>query len=259
MKKCAFCPRRADSDEDVFSKWMLRMLPRKEQFRAIERVVATDTYLTHFQKRPYVKARAVCSSCNNNWMSVLENNYAKPAMEPLLFGNVRRVIPYEVTLAIAIYAFKTLVIAVHKDLKLPAFFTVAERVAFRRHFIIPSGVQIWMAKREIPAGKYRYHWESAYGNSQPKASCSYINHMCTWNFQNVILQILASKWQNKLRRNRVPIPFIEQQGYWSDRAIPVWPSNEVDIQWPPPVEIGDNAIKGFAERLHQTQIFPGRA
>jgi len=231
------------------------MLPRKEQFRAIERIVATDKYLHGVRKRPSVKAKAVCTKCNNNWMSVLENNYAKPAMQQLLFGNPKGVIQFEVTLAIAIYAFKTLVMAVHKDLKYPAFFTVAERVNFRRHFIIPRGVQIWMAKREIPAGKYRYHWESAYGNSQPNLPSSYTNHMCTWNFQNVILQIIATKWQNKLRRNRVPMPLIKPESYWNDRAIPIWPPSG-NIQWPPPVEIGDNAIKGFAERLNQTQIVP---
>lgn len=113
-----------------------------------------------------------------------------------------------------------------------------------------------MAKREVPTGKYRYHWESAYGNSKPNLLGAYINHMCTWNFQNVILQIIASKWQNKLRRNRDPIPLIEQESYWSDRSICIWPPSGTDIQWPPPIELGDDAIKGFAERLHQTQISP---
>jgi hypothetical protein len=253
-KKCAFCTRAADSREHIFSDWMLNMLPPNERYALTERIARSGEYVNYKGRRIKLRAKVVCTRCNNNWMSVLEEKHLKPAMEDLLFKDDPALLAPQEIVPIAAFAFKTLVIANHKDLTTTPFFSSAQHTEFRLRLRIPGGVQVWMASREMIAGKYRGFWKSSYGKLEEKSPYGFSNYVCTWGFQNIVLQILATKWINKKRRNTLPtIPFI-QENYWDDASIPIWPSNGRSIQWPPPCCLGDDTIDAFRDRFDMIRV-----
>src|ERR1035437_6614904 len=88
--KCIFCGRRNLSKEHFWPEWASALLPRYPDNRHVEHLF-TVTEKTKLVRPPEVRSRqghswtkrlrAVCSECNNGWMSVLEN-VAKPILTP---------------------------------------------------------------------------------------------------------------------------------------------------------------------------------
>jgi hypothetical protein len=253
-KKCAFCTRSADSREHIFSDWMLRMLPPNERYHFTERVTATGEYRRYTQRKINLKAKVVCTSCNNTWMGDLENNHLKPAIKELLFGNEITILALKKLIPISAFMFKTLVAANHRELAtVTPFFPSTERNRFRLALRIPPGVQVWIARRNTVAGKYYGFWKSSHGGTQ-KASYGFSIYACTWNFQNVVLQALAIKWNSKRRRNTLkPMTFLQEQR-WNDSAIPIWPPPSNDVHWPPPLDLSNNALHEYSDRWDSIQV-----
>jgi hypothetical protein len=250
VKKCAFCTRVADSREHIFSEWMIKMLPRNQQFLFRERL-KNGELKTYKGKKVKLKAKVVCGHCNNNWMSELENSHAKPAMQSLLMGNSSALLHTKEIVALAIYAFKTTVLANHKDLKATPFFTSSQRFKFRSTLRIPEGVQIWIACRKS-SYTTNGRWTSKFGKFNRKTADTFSYYVCTWNFQNIILQTVAGKWDEKRRRNTIPFPGLAQPIFWKDASIPLWPADGNHIEWPPPLYIGDNMFDAFCDRWDTT-------
>jgi hypothetical protein len=75
MRKCLFCANAADSHEHVLPQWLHRRIAAKGKFPVqVGRYVEGEGFL---DKRKFVslnfKARIVCTSCNNGWMSKMES------------------------------------------------------------------------------------------------------------------------------------------------------------------------------------------
>jgi hypothetical protein len=253
MAKCSFCTRPADSREHIFSDWMIELIPRGKSFVCNERILSRDEYIRYPKKRIRIVAKVVCSPCNNGWMSDLEGEL-KPILKDALFTETPRIFSTKELSTIAAFAFKTLVIANHKDLKRTPFFPSAERVSFRRNRLIPNGVQVWMATRKSIPGKYYGCWKSLSGTSNEPSRYGFSNYMCTWNFQNIVLQVLAMKWKDKRRRKTVPVLPIIQNEYWDDAAIPIWPLSGRELQWPPLAYLGEDTFISFRDRLTEYSI-----
>jgi hypothetical protein len=257
MKKCAFCTRPADSREHIFSDWMLQMLPPEQRYIVNERIVTRDEYIRYQARKIQLKAKVVCTPCNNGWMSDLEG-CLKPVFQNILFDDKSAVIfgPKELAI-IAAYGFKTLVLANHKDLNTTPFLTRAQRFLFRRKLCIPNGVQIWMATRKVIPGKFYGFWKSINGGSNQPSRYAFSLYVCTWNFQNIVLQILSMKWKDNRRRKTVPMSSIVQPEWWNDAAIQIWPLLGGNIQWPPPAYLVDEALLHFRDRFDRCEIsFP---
>jgi hypothetical protein len=243
-KKCTFCTKPADSREHIFSDWMIRMLPRT-MWHMNERLNSGE-YVSYKGKKVKMTARVVCGECNNGWMSQLEDQHAKVAMQHLLLGNNVAMINFKDMAAIAAYAFKTTVLANHKSLTRTPFFSPAERFRFRRTLQIPNGVQVWIACRK--SIRYRGVWTSSFGKFNKKDTLSFSYYVCTWNFGNVVLQLLAGKWDSKERRKTIPFPGVPQSEYWKHGVVQIWPLPISDVEFPPPKVIGDDTFEAFSDR-----------
>lgn len=86
MKRCAFCPRPADSPEHIFSDWMIELLPKGQFYICDERIVTKDEYIRYQRRKIRFAARTVCTPCNNGWMSDLEGAL-KAAIGNVLIGH----------------------------------------------------------------------------------------------------------------------------------------------------------------------------
>jgi hypothetical protein len=155
VKKCAFCTRSADSDEHIFSTWMLKLLPPNQRYLLHERIVSQDEYIRYPKKNIKITANAVCTQCNNGWMSEEIETPLKSVLKDAFFDEIPQFFTLPELALISAFAFKTLVMANHKDLKtFTPFFPASERFRFRRERRIPDGVQVWMATRKLLPGKY---------------------------------------------------------------------------------------------------------
>jgi hypothetical protein len=256
MKKCAFCTRPADSPEHVFSEWMLSLLPPNERYICNERLVSRDEYIRYPRKTIKIVAKVVCTPCNNNWMSALEGRL-KPILKDAFLDETRRTFGPTQLETIAAFAFKTLVLANHKSLSAAPFFTAANRFQFRRDLRVPDGVQVWMASRKTVAGKYCGFWKSVHGKSEQRLRYGFASYICTWNFQNIVLQTMATKWQDKRRRNTEPPMAFPQNDYWKQASVPIWPLPSTAIQWPPAFYLGDGTLGKFRDRWDTIKVqFP---
>lgn len=244
-QKCAFCTRRADSGEHVFSDWMINLLPPNEQWNLRERL-DNGEYVLYKKKKIALKAKVVCTLCNNRWMSVLENNHMKPAIGELLLGNKSATLHAKEIAAIAAYAFKTTVIANHKKLREVPFFAPADRFRFKKTLRLPEGMQIWIACRK--STKYTGMWVSRFGKLDRKHPFGFRYYMCTWNFCNFVFQTLCGKWENKRRKNTMPFPQLPQDPFWSKASIQIWPPDGNSVNWPPSLYIGDDMFEAFTDR-----------
>jgi hypothetical protein len=77
---CVFCGAPADSKEHIWPDWLRRRQDIDEIFPHVTMVQrgTDEPERKEFPKRPYeLKARVVCKSCNNGWMSDLEVKAAR--------------------------------------------------------------------------------------------------------------------------------------------------------------------------------------
>jgi hypothetical protein len=82
MVTCVFCGlQKPASEEDVVSKWIRRTLNPATEI--IIRAEPTGA-VSRLQHLTVTLANMVCQTCNNTWMSRLENLGVKPFLEPML-------------------------------------------------------------------------------------------------------------------------------------------------------------------------------
>lgn len=91
-----------------------------------------------------LKAKVVCRSCNNGWMSRLENDFAKPAMADLILGNRIGQLSEKRARGLSLFAFKTAVITNRTLPKSEWFFGTSERYSLRQLLAIPPDVAMFL-------------------------------------------------------------------------------------------------------------------
>jgi hypothetical protein len=103
-KECAFCPHTGKlSLEHIIPKWINPLFPGKKLFSATNQ--AGDVVRQYTDKKIDWTAKVVCKSCNETWMSNIENQHAKPVMTDLIIGKVDIPIPQSSARSIALFAF----------------------------------------------------------------------------------------------------------------------------------------------------------
>ncbi len=234
---------------------MIELLPPDQRYICNERIVTRDEYIRYQRRKIKFVARAVCTPCNNGWMSDLEGAL-KSVIGDVLVGNwglAKTFTPDQLKI-ISAFAFKTLILANHKDLgKRRPFFTRTQRFLFRRYLTIPAGVSVFMAIRESIAGKYNGFWKSVSGDSKNKAtSYNWSMYALTWNFQNVVLQTVATKWKShRHRKSQAPITFSEDDD-WKPASVQIWPSS--NLEWPLEYCLGPDTLFEYRDRFENIGV-----
>jgi hypothetical protein len=247
-RECAFCTHVGPlSNEHIFAKWVRDLLSgpadafyiggasnRNERFAT----GAIDW-----------KAKVVCSSCNNTWMSEIEEVHAKPVLTPLVTGSEIDVpIAQAMARSIAIYAFKTAVVQDHAGRRLEPFFSARLRHAFKATHSIPGNVRIWICgiKQKLPNVQVL----TAYYTGQISPTYPWTMYVSTFEIGHFVMQIVAVKQFGQ-------IGFRPLAGY-ENIGIPVWPGIPADATWPGRYVLDGNSgqFLGFAKRWERVQPLP---
>jgi hypothetical protein len=239
-KKCLFCENYANSKEDTFPLWLLEVIGKRDDM-----VKAISGLPTKIQKGSAVlRIKAVCKTCNNGWMSKLEQETI-PVLKPLLLDlSIPR--SSEEQIVLATWAMKTGMVLdsiyMHTH-----FYQKDECKNLRENRSIPTGTVIWIG-RFFGNGKHA-------GLSDFSLDCApdtKVANGCviTFIFSRVIFQILSVRPRADYKERRLHAPF--RAGRWGELLTQIWPNSEAPITWPPPLSFtlySDFSVRSLINRF----------
>jgi hypothetical protein len=219
-KECAFCPESAKlSAEHLWSAWMNDLFPGKKRFTSKNEhgeIVADWS-----SDKLDWKARVVCETCNNTWMSVVESR-AKSAMSNFIRGKTG-LISQSGADSTALFAFKSAVIFDHIRRNREPFFSRSVRHVFRESFAIPASARMFMAGF-LPRGKGHVH--SCYHEGALSANDRITLYVCTYAVGHFVFQVVGQK---QLGHTNVTLQPRELRSF----AVEFWPWVSASASWPP--------------------------
>jgi hypothetical protein len=258
---CAFCPalvdltpttfKDADEGEHLWPDWLNRA------FRDAR--IAPPQYKFHTMHRGQLSVRpkqsinykqpVVCTKCNNEWMSVLEQQARK-----ILIGSVVADAPFNVSGAnserLALWAVKSAVVLDHTHLiaqsRTRPFYMPAERFALR-HGVLPRDVTVTIFRN---SGATFTLARATYSGSTPKTRESDIKnrevYAATFAYGRVGFHIVKFKFQNPRKRSGSAVA-VAPEG-WADHRSQLLPLPTEDCNWPPRYSLDFTGMWQFAHQ-----------
>lgn len=241
--RCIFCDGRPLSKEHVFGDWLRDIFPRDAGTTHTDGVInwgaggltsAEATVITrkrqgHAGTR---KVRVVCKTCNNGWMSLLEER-TKPLLKPLIAGQ-DAVLDANAQKTLATWAAKTAITAEHLKPR-PGMIRPNECRWIKDNLAPPEGCHVWVAAydghawRELTIYQQRANLDITAING-PTLEPHYIK-ATTFGLGNLLFLILSTSWDKAWRQ------FVD---YDTVGLRHIWPITRKPIQWPPPFVLSDS-------------------
>ena len=142
MRNCLFCPNPANSREDIWPKWILQRLRIKGPIRA--EIAKTKSFVMWGPKAAH-KSKCVCKTCNNGWMSALED--VNIPLLGCLLRDIAMPLDRSQQEVIATWVIKTSMVTestAHPTRQ--QFYSVAEREQLRTSLSIPARTSVWLGR-----------------------------------------------------------------------------------------------------------------
>ena len=243
---CIFCGSRANSDEHVWPKWLLRNIPQwpkdKREFKGLR--TYKDGRVDGWHKTtPDLVTKNVCKGCNGGWMSNLEKT-AQHILCPMINGE-------EATLTkkqqhtMALWTIKTgMVLDSMPAAKENIFYEEQDRFHFCKTLLPPGYLTFWL-------GHYSgTHW-SVFTNQRILSTegCvpQYRSYILTMAFGRLVIQLANTKLTPITDNFAVELPI--KKGEWG--IIEFGPPFH-SLQWPPSGPSFDDSerqLQAFSERF----------
>lgn len=263
MRACIFCGGVANSREDVWPQWMLKLLDRRKSSRLL---FETPSGLREIKgKNAALKTKKVCAKrCNNGWMSDLEED-CKPLMEALIKGDHTVNLASAARFRVALWTLKTCMVLDSILPKGQTYFSQSDR---ERLLPNPSGL---LGTTPMP-DLFRV-WIGAYRGSEPIYGETYIcngvgttvktrekfpirGHAFTLSIGQLVIQALSATVPPE--KAGVPALFQPNDTRWDRHVRLVWPLSGSSVSWPPSQMLDDSglSLNGFANRWRGTSDKP---
>ena len=244
-KICIFCGSRANSNEDVWPKWVLKLLRKSD-----DEIVPMKTHRYQQPPREYstadsaLKVGNVCEGCNNGWMSKLENE-VKSILCPMILGTSGTLTASHQG-RIVTWLTKTAMMYDSMD-KGEVFYDELDRHHFRKAVTPFLDTHAWLGcysessslrgsvfhqtlKRKLSSGNF------------------YKQHLLTMSIGHFVAQIASVK---RLAPGDLAtiIDFPTSGPNLNDALVQVWPVSLRDVKWPPALSISTDWLKALAHRF----------
>src|SRR5437764_299486 len=128
-RDCIFCRNKADSQEHIWSQWILDLLPEGKDGTFVKRF-PDGKQKSWRTSKPELTVGLVCERCNNGWMSAELEGPMKNATEDILILNNRKSFSARQCASVAAWAFKTTLLANHSNPLTTPMFSAEQRQAF---------------------------------------------------------------------------------------------------------------------------------
>ncbi len=245
-KTCIFCNGRVDSKEDIWPKWVLRLLKKSREERVQMRAQRYKEQPRQWPtKDSALKIGNVCQECNNGWMSRLEGS-VKAILSPMIIGT-SVVLTVSQQERITAWLTKCAMMFDSMD-KGDVFYDVLDRQHFKTNVAPYSDTAAWLGHYAGSMGRAfadhrTLHTRLASGGSVK-------THVLTMSIGQLVLQIVSVKRLEYFDLS----PQIDLQTIGprlTDALIQMWPLNFRDVSWPPPLSFndGERHLRFFAYRF----------
>jgi hypothetical protein len=245
-QECAFCPATACfTGEHLWSNWINKVLTdRSYQFRRLDK--KTQKISSWESGELNMKARVVCGDCNSGWMSKVDNQEAKPILRHLIADPAKRILQLRSIISLAVFGFKTAVVADHIGAQREPFFTREQRHAFARNLQLPGGLFMWLAAVETQT---RGAFKTRYVVPEIVTEDDFRFYVFTYCVGHFALQVVGTKWTTDDPNRAYPFPVIEQNPSDSIVSTSFWPiQTQSAFSWPPSAYLPEDSIDAFAGR-----------
>jgi hypothetical protein len=243
---CAFCPSTANlTGEHIWPAWLSKLLPKTRHKNERINGEAKTTWTT---TRLDQTANVVCKTCNETWMSDLEQK-AKGLLTDVILNGKQTAFGVEDMKFLAAYAFKNAVIANYQTLRLvpETISTRAQRERFGTSLALPSDIRIWVSSFQGHArysGRSNPRYAKSTNDPAPLDDIDIFTH--TYVVGHLVFQVLAYRFNSILNRGlRIELP--KQTEVWNQACQQIWPTEASTIIWPAKY-LGPRTIEAFVDR-----------
>lgn len=193
--------------------------------------------------KPSLSLKRLCKTCNNGWMSRLENE-AKPVVESILDDKIEA-IDASAQFILARWAVKTAMVIETVDADRPWFYSETERAFMRDTQTIPQRTSVWIAKCILHPNIY-----SAAKDLRTSLDDSGVRaFVTTMAFGSLAFQVVSIKTPAEIPAT-TGVAYDVSDGPWNQTLAQVWPKSEEPLVWPPPYGLADElGLEALTERL----------
>jgi hypothetical protein len=249
---CIFCGlRRTASEEDVISKWIRRTLsPATEVILRAEPTGA----VSRLQHLTVTLQNMVCQTCNNTWMSRLENRGVKPFLEPMLTNEHAVTLDETQQRDLARWAIIKVLLMEH---------AMRQRRAHLRSIVgyapsdpelawlygnddPPPRSRVWLGAFD-PQGRVLVSTQSRLLTSAPSSgeAAAVPAHMTTLTIGHVLLQVFSTNFVLADTQS-IPAYDADPPQPYAQALSRIWPIRRSALRWPPSAYVSPEVLDKLA-------------
>lgn len=228
--------------EDAWPKWLTAHFVGDEhataQFERLGRALRRWKQL-----RPELTVRCVCVSCNNGWMSDLENE-TKPLLEPMMRGE-RTLLDLATQARLTLWLVKTAMVLEAVDQPPLRGYTGAECSALRTLSAVPYRTSVWVSWATDSAFLF-----SSKTRHVADATTDRITGIATTvGFGHFAAQVFTIRVPGHVVAT-TSVTAKARRGPWDQATVRIWPSQLTTESWPAAIGLdGEAGIDAFATRF----------
>lgn len=239
---CMFCSEKARTKEDAWPLWLMKRFPTSSN-ACIDAERGGRELGMWPTAKPKLQVRWLCASCNNGWMSRLENE-AKPVLESILDDNLKNLDASAQT-TLARWAVKTAMVIEAIDSNRPWFYSEDDRQLMRAAIALPLRTSVWIAKCINQPNIY----SAAKDLRTTPGDYGVHAFATTMAFGSLAIQVVSIKTSAAISEN-ITLTYDVREGPWDQTLIPVWPIGQNLQAWPPRYGLaGELGLDALTERL----------
>lgn len=257
-KLCIFCQKGHLSKEHVFGDWLKPIFPRDATtthtagtIRPVRGLLAKEPLISA-RSRPghsgSKKVRVVCETCNNGWMSQLEEA-TKPMLLPLIRGDALRLTP-DIQGQIATWATKTVICAEHVNPRSSGGITQSERTWLMDRRTPPDHWFVWIAayndKSWADLGIFQERGRLEVASVGAPTIFKHYVHATTFGMGHILFLVIGTEFPNA----DAPLAQIDRRTLQQ-----IWPPKSRSLIWPPATFLKDPQANAVANVLKIGNIF----
>ena len=211
--------------EDAWPLWLMKRfpIPRGGRLEAERGGVPLGSWSTSNRVLP---VRCACPSCNNGWMSQLEND-TKPIVEALL-AETETTLAKSAQLVLAAWAVKNAMVfeAFYPDRR--RFYSDLERQQMRSERTIPQRTAVWITKCVNQPNAYSAAKDLWTGEATNAARA----YATTMAFGSLAIQVLTIRVLATVSESAT-VTYDIIDGPWDEVLLQIWPVHQDSVEWPP--------------------------
>jgi hypothetical protein len=242
MRMCMFCSEKASTMEDAWPLWLMKRFPGSSTAR-IDAERGGRNLGNWSTVKPKLPVKWLCPSCNNGWMSRLEDE-AKPVFESVLDDKLKD-LDASAQSTLARWAVKTAMVLEAVDSNRYWFYSEDERQLMRVELALPPRTSVWIAKCVDQPNVYTAAKDlrTTPGDDGVHAFAT------TMAFGTLALQVVSIRTPAAIPEN-IAVTYDVREGPWHQTLVQVWPTSQNSQRWPPCYGLaGELGLDALTERL----------